>query len=161
MGVQAPRGPELIDEPREDVALGRRDPRQLLGGEAPTLGERDQPNTLDVARGEASGSVVVQELRAGVRGRAGAKLESAIVAPFERHGRLITPTYAAWKETGRVLGDLTRLHARQNTRQSRGGELLEIGFFVDVGRADDEGVAGFLEKRGAPRGCAGEDKIHP
>lgn len=51
-------------------------------------------------------AVVVQELRAGVRGRAAAKLESAIVAPFERRGRLITPSYAAWKESGRVLAEL-------------------------------------------------------
>ena len=51
-------------------------------------------------------AVVVQELRAGVRGRAAAKLESAIIAPFERRGRVITPSYAAWKESGRVLAEL-------------------------------------------------------
>ena len=51
-------------------------------------------------------AVVVQELRAGVRGRAAALLESAIVTPFERRGRLVTPSYAAWKETGRVLAEL-------------------------------------------------------
>jgi predicted nucleic acid-binding protein len=51
-------------------------------------------------------AVVVQELRAGVRGAAAAKLEDAIFAPFERRGRLVTPTYDAWKETGRVLGEL-------------------------------------------------------
>jgi len=51
-------------------------------------------------------AVVVQELRAGVRGRAAAKLESAVIAPFERRGRVITPSYGAWKESGRVLADL-------------------------------------------------------
>jgi predicted nucleic acid-binding protein len=51
-------------------------------------------------------AVVVQELRAGVRGRAAARLEAAVVAPFERRGRLVTPTYAAWKESGRVLSQL-------------------------------------------------------
>ena len=51
-------------------------------------------------------AVVVQELRAGVRGRAAARLEAAIVAPFERRGRLVTPSYAAWKESGRVLAEL-------------------------------------------------------
>ena len=51
-------------------------------------------------------AVVVQELRAGVRGRAAARLEAAIVAPFERRDRLVTPSYAAWKETGRVLSEL-------------------------------------------------------
>lgn len=51
-------------------------------------------------------AVVAQELRAGVRGRAAATLESAIIAPFERRGRLVMPSYAAWKESGRVLAEL-------------------------------------------------------
>lgn len=51
-------------------------------------------------------AVVAQELRAGVRGSAAARLEDSILAPFERRGRLVTPTYAAWKETGRVLAEL-------------------------------------------------------
>ena len=55
---------------------------------------------------EQLSAVVVQELRAGVRGRAGAKLEAAIVAPFERRGRVVIPSYAAWKESGRVLAEL-------------------------------------------------------
>ena len=51
-------------------------------------------------------AVVVQELRAGVRGRAADTLEGAIIAPFERRGRLLTPSYAAWKESGRVLSTI-------------------------------------------------------
>jgi predicted nucleic acid-binding protein len=51
-------------------------------------------------------AVVVQELRAGVRGNAASRLEASIVEPFERRGRLVTPSYAAWKETGRVLAEL-------------------------------------------------------
>jgi predicted nucleic acid-binding protein len=51
-------------------------------------------------------AIVVQELRAGVRGRAAARLESAVIAPFERRGRLVTPSYAAWKEAGRVLAEM-------------------------------------------------------
>lgn len=51
-------------------------------------------------------AVVVHELRAGVRGQAATKLESGLVAPFERRGRLITPSYSAWKESGRVLAEL-------------------------------------------------------
>jgi len=51
-------------------------------------------------------AVVVHELRAGVRGRAATTLESAIIAPFERRRRLVTPSYAAWKESGRVLAEL-------------------------------------------------------
>ena len=45
-------------------------------------------------------------LRAGVSTRAAAKVEAAIFAPYERRERLITPSYAAWKETGRVLAEL-------------------------------------------------------
>jgi predicted nucleic acid-binding protein len=51
-------------------------------------------------------AVVAHELLAGVRGRAAAKLESSIVAPFERRGRVVTPSYDAWKEAGRVLAEL-------------------------------------------------------
>lgn len=59
-------------------------------------------------------AVVVQELRAGVRGRDASRLESSIVEPFERRGRLITPSYSAWKEAGRVLSELIA-PARWNT----------------------------------------------
>ena len=55
---------------------------------------------------EVLSAVVVQELRAGVRGRSGAKLEAALVAPYERRGRIFTPSYAAWRESGRVLSEL-------------------------------------------------------
>ena len=48
-------------------------------------------------------AVVVHELRAGARGRAADTIEDAIVAPFERRGRLVTPSQGAWKESGRVL----------------------------------------------------------
>jgi predicted nucleic acid-binding protein len=52
-------------------------------------------------------AVVVQELRAGVRtGAQFSTLEANLIAPFERRQRLITPTYWAWKESGRVLADL-------------------------------------------------------
>lgn len=51
-------------------------------------------------------AVVAHELLAGVNGRAAAKLDSAIVGPFERRGRVVTPSYDAWKESGRVLAEL-------------------------------------------------------
>lgn len=51
-------------------------------------------------------AVVAQELRAGVRGHAATALEGAIIAPFERRGRLVTPTYSAWIDSGRVLAHL-------------------------------------------------------
>lgn len=51
-------------------------------------------------------AVVAQELRAGIPAHAAAKFEAAMFAPYERRGRLITPSYAAWKETGGVLAEL-------------------------------------------------------
>ncbi len=63
-------------------------------------------------------AVVAQELRAGVRAAAAAKLEAAILAPFERRGRLVTPTYDAWKEAGRVLGELIVPSGRSTVSRS-------------------------------------------
>lgn len=51
-------------------------------------------------------AVVVQELRARGKPGAGAALESNLIAPFEKRGRIITPTYWAWKESGRILAEL-------------------------------------------------------
>lgn len=51
-------------------------------------------------------AVVAQELRAGVQPPAASRLEAGLLGPYERRGRLITPSYNAWKETGRVLSEL-------------------------------------------------------
>lgn len=51
-------------------------------------------------------AVVVHELRAGVRGREAALLDRSFIDPLERRGRLVTPTFDAWKEAGRVLSEL-------------------------------------------------------
>ena len=52
-------------------------------------------------------AVVAQELIAGARGPAAARtIDRAIIEPFERRGRIIVPSYAAWKETGAVLSAL-------------------------------------------------------
>jgi predicted nucleic acid-binding protein len=51
-------------------------------------------------------AVVAHELRAGVRGESAATLEASVIAPFERRGRVVTPSYAVWKEAGRVLAEL-------------------------------------------------------
>jgi len=69
-------------------------------------------------------AVVVQELRAGVRGREAARLETAIVAPFERRGRLVTPSYAAWKESGRVLAELVAPTAWSSVSRSFMNDVL-------------------------------------
>lgn len=72
-------------------------------------------------------AVVAHELRAGVRGRAAARLDASIVDPFERRERLITPSYAAWKEAGRVLAELIRPTAwRQVTRSFVNDVLLAM-----------------------------------
>jgi predicted nucleic acid-binding protein len=69
-------------------------------------------------------AVVAQELRAGVRGAAAAKLEEAILAPFERRGRLVTPSYDAWKETGRVLGELVSPNGWSSVTRSFVNDVL-------------------------------------
>jgi predicted nucleic acid-binding protein len=52
-------------------------------------------------------AVVAQELRAGVRSPAAVEwLEEEVLGPFERRRRVVTPTYWAWKETGRILSQL-------------------------------------------------------
>ncbi|MFN2566657.1 MAG: type II toxin-antitoxin system VapC family toxin [Gemmatimonadaceae bacterium] len=64
-------------------------------------------------------AIVVQELRAGARGGQTTDLERHVFAPFERRGRLLTPSYAAWNESGRVLTDLverSRLEWRSISR---------------------------------------------
>ena len=51
-------------------------------------------------------SVVAHELRAGVRGDAAERVDAALVAPFERRGRVFTPSHRAWKDAGAVLSEL-------------------------------------------------------
>jgi predicted nucleic acid-binding protein len=50
--------------------------------------------------------VVAHELRAGVRDDAAARVDAGLIAPFERRGRIFTPSYTAWKEAGGVLAML-------------------------------------------------------
>jgi predicted nucleic acid-binding protein len=52
-------------------------------------------------------AVVAQELRTGAR-KPGLIdwVEQEILGPYERRGRLIVPTYWAWKEAGRILSRL-------------------------------------------------------
>lgn len=54
-------------------------------------------------------AVVVQELFAGARTSADAQaLEDDVIEPFERVGRLVTPSYRTFKRAGGVLADLVR-----------------------------------------------------
>ena len=65
-------------------------------------------------------AIVVQELRAGVRtARDVRNLERSIVQPFERRGRVFTPSAAAFKESGRVLADLAAAEGVEFIRSRR------------------------------------------
>lgn len=64
-------------------------------------------------------SVVVQELRAGVRGNDSITLQRALFEPFERRGRTITPSYEAWKSAGEVLSSLMGSKTKQWPEVSR------------------------------------------
>ena len=51
-------------------------------------------------------SVVAHELRAGARGEAALRVDAGVIAPFERRGRIVTPSHAAWNDAGAVLAEL-------------------------------------------------------
>jgi predicted nucleic acid-binding protein len=51
-------------------------------------------------------SIVVQELLAGARSPAGKKRIEILFRPFERVGRVITPTHNHWKEAGGILAKI-------------------------------------------------------
>lgn len=57
-------------------------------------------------------AVVVQELRAGARTTAAAKaLDRHLFTLFEQRGRLLTPSYATWKQAGEVLARLASVRS--------------------------------------------------
>lgn len=71
-------------------------------------------------------AVVVHELRAGAQAPgAAAALQRAVLEPFERRGRLLTPSYGAWKLAGEVLA---RLAAEEGLELAR----VPKGFVNDV-----------------------------
>ena len=52
-------------------------------------------------------AVVVQELlRGAITEDAQKTIAREIVQPFERRGRILTPTYAAWKRSGEIVAEL-------------------------------------------------------
>lgn len=54
-------------------------------------------------------AVVVQELLAGARTKRDAGgLEEDVIGPFERVGRIVTPSYRSFKRAGHVLAELVR-----------------------------------------------------
>ena len=72
-------------------------------------------------------AVVVQELQAGVKaGRSLRLLDKHILNPFLRRGRLITPSFTAWKRSGDVLRELSRRDGMDiwRMRKSFGNDIL-------------------------------------
>ena len=54
-------------------------------------------------------AVVAQELLAGAIDRRRERLvEESLIQPFERRGRVLTPSFAAWKAAGRILSQLVQ-----------------------------------------------------
>ena len=88
-------------------------------------------------------AVVAQELRAGVRAAGASRLETGVFAPYERRGRLIAPSYAAWKETGRVLAKLVAPNAWRSVTRSFVNDVMlamscrEAGAVLVTGNAAD------------------------
>jgi predicted nucleic acid-binding protein len=77
-------------------------------------GYRDAANARELKRFhyvfapyEFLSAVVVQELRAGLRTPdAVNRFDRTVVDPFLRRNRIITPSLAAWRDSGRVLATL-------------------------------------------------------
>lgn len=54
-------------------------------------------------------AVVAQEMLAGVPDRRREKLvEESLITPFQRRGRVITPSFSAWKKGGLIIAELVR-----------------------------------------------------
>lgn len=64
-------------------------------------------------------AVVVQELITGALDAVGERLVGRFIQRTEQTGRVVTPTYADWKETGRVLARISRQEPGQRTRIPR------------------------------------------
>jgi predicted nucleic acid-binding protein len=64
--------------------------------------------------------VVAQELRAGIRRSGDRKLlERNVLAVFERAGRIIAPSAAAWHRSGDLLSDMARREGVESGRVSK------------------------------------------
>jgi predicted nucleic acid-binding protein len=99
---------------------------------------RDLPHTHFSA-------VVVQELLAGARTPWQRRQALALFEPFERVGRIAVPTYACWKEAGRILATLYEREpsARDKLRRGLLNDILialtatRLGALVVTRNGDD------------------------
>lgn len=55
-------------------------------------------------------SVVAQELLSGVQTRTGRRSVLTLLEPFERMGRIVTPSHKVWKKAGEILAQSLQLH---------------------------------------------------
>ena len=72
-------------------------------------------------------SVVIHELRAGAQDRKARRaLERHIVGPFDRRGRVFTPTAVTWEKAGDVLAAVRREEGMdlKRARRSFGNDVL-------------------------------------
>jgi predicted nucleic acid-binding protein len=59
---------------------------------------------------------MAQELRTGARSRSGRLRVETLIGPFERAGRIVTPTHSQWKECGDVLAHVLDLRPDLKTK---------------------------------------------
>jgi predicted nucleic acid-binding protein len=73
-------------------------------------------------------SVVAQELLSGVISETGKKNVEAVLAPFEKTGRIVTPGYSVWKEAGYILSKLriTKPHFKSKLQQLINDTLIAM-----------------------------------
>jgi len=65
-------------------------------------------------------SVVIQELIAGARTFRHQRQAVALYEPFERAGRIVTPSHSVWKEVGTVVVTLAEKIPQWRDKLSRG-----------------------------------------
>lgn len=97
-------------------------------------------------------AVVVQDLLAGATSPEWRReIERGVVAPYERRGRVVTPSYRAWKRSGEIIAELVeeRKLSPGGIRRSFANDALlaascrEEGFVLITGNARDfELIAG-------------------
>ena len=64
-------------------------------------------------------AVVVHELRSGATAAQANPLYANVFEPFERRGRILTPTYGTWKRAGEVLSHFARREGLEHRAMSR------------------------------------------
>ena len=64
-------------------------------------------------------SVVAQELLAGARSSTGRRNVEILLSPFERVGRIVTPSHGQWREAGDILAKV--LDARPDLKNKLAG----------------------------------------